>query len=153
MPLKIEHRLGVQAPASVIWEQLVDLEKWGEWNPLYPRAQGVLRIGEPLVLDLALEGRPLTTIRPRVIDWVPNEQILWRTRSAFGLLTGLRYLEIETLSEAGCIFSNGEIFSGLLGPIGAGRLRKEIRAGFQAMGEAVKTRAEATWRERRGAPT
>ncbi|HEV2364385.1 MAG TPA: SRPBCC domain-containing protein [Caulobacteraceae bacterium] len=153
MPLKIEHRLGVQAPASVVWEQLVDLEKWGEWNPLYPRAKGVLRIGEPLELDLALAGRPTTTIRPRVIDWVPDEQILWRLSLYGGLVQTTRYIEIEALSEAGCIFSNGEIFSGPLGPIGAGRLRKEIRAGFLAMGEAVKTRAEAAWRARSGAPT
>ena len=50
--LKIEHRIGVQAPPDVIWESLADLSTWADWNPLYPNAAGQIRIGETLDLDL-----------------------------------------------------------------------------------------------------
>jgi hypothetical protein len=145
MPVKIEHRLGIQAPPEAIWAVIVDIPGWSAWNPLYPRAEGVVRIGSQLTLEMKLPGVP-PVIRPTVVDWVPNEQILWRLSLAGGLATSIRYLEIEQLAETGCIFSNGELFQGFLGPTIGRRRRGTLRAAFTAMGEAVKARVEATWR-------
>ena len=58
MPVKLEHRLGIRAPAEAIWDVIADVERWAEWNPLYPKAAGVIRIGAPLELELALPGQP-----------------------------------------------------------------------------------------------
>ncbi|MEO8926616.1 MAG: SRPBCC domain-containing protein [Caulobacteraceae bacterium] len=146
MRVKLEHRLGIPAPAEAIWEVIADISGWPAWNPLYPRAEGVLRIGAPLVLEVALPDQKPRLIRPIVSDWVPNEQILWKLSMFGGLIKSTRYLEIEQLTEAGCIFSNGEMFDGPLGPMIAHRMRPAIRAGFAAMGEAVKARTLATWR-------
>lgn len=153
MSLKIEHRLGVQAPPETIWAVLVDIAAWASWNPLYTKAEGVVRIGSPLTLELTLPDREPRTIRPVVIDWVPNEQIHWRLSALGGLVKSTRYLEIDKLTETGCVFSNGELFDGVLGPAVARRLRPAIRGGFRAMGEAVKARAEAAWRQAGGGPT
>ena len=146
MPEKIEHRIGIKAPAETIWSVLYDIESWSDWNPIYPKAQGAVRIGSTLNLELALEGRKPQVIRPVILDWVPNEQIHWRLDALGGLVNTIRYLEIEKLSETGCIFANGELFRGPLGPLAARSLRAPIRRGFAAMGEAVKARAEASWR-------
>jgi hypothetical protein len=153
MPLKIEHRLGVQAPASVIWEALYDLERWPEWNPLYPEVAGVIRFGERLRLKLAVPGEPPRDIEATVLDWAPDEAIHWKTSELRGLVRAVRYLEIEPMSEIGAIFSNGEIFSGLLGVRTARRRRPGLKRAFAALGEAVRDRAEALWRERGGATT
>ena len=145
LPVKIEHRLGVQAPAEAIWAVIADIPGWSEWNPLYPKAEGVVRIGAQLTLEMKLPvGPPI--IRPTVVDWVPNEQILWRLSVMGGLVKSLRYIEIEQLTETGCIFSNGELFQGPLGPMIVNRYRGAIKAGFAAMGEALKARVEARWR-------
>ena len=146
MPVKIEHRIGIQAPPEAIWAVISDLRSWSAWNPLYPRAEGSVRIGEELDLDLALPGRRLQTIRPRVLDWIPNEQIHWRLSAIGGLVRTTRFLEIEKLSETGCIFANGEVFAGPLGPLAVRSLRQAIRSGFAAMSQAVKERVERTWR-------
>ena len=153
MRVKIEHRLGIPAPAEAIWAVIADIAGWPAWNPLYTRTEGVLRIGAPLVLDVALPGQKVRTIRPTVSDWVPNEQILWKLSMAGGLIKSIRYLEIEQLAQTGCIFSNGEMFDGPLGPAVARRMRGAIRAGFAAMGEAVKARTLATWRPGEKGPT
>ena len=153
MAVKLEHRIGVQAPAEVIWESLFDVPGWESWNPLYPRAAGVIRIGSTLSLDLALPGQAPQAITPTVLDWAPEDHIHWTTRSQWGPLKTIRYLEIEALTETGCIFSNGEIYDGYFGPSYAGRNRRALRAGFAAMGEALQQRAEAAWRERRGVTT
>jgi hypothetical protein len=150
---KIEHRLGVRTPAKTIWAIIADTDQWSEWNPLYPKAQGAIRIGSRLELEMALPGRDRRSIRPVIVDWVPNEQVIWRLSLFGGLLKSRRYIEIEALTETGCIFSNGEIFEGLLAPFLGRRMRADIRAGFAAMGEAVKARAEAAWRPEGGVPT
>ena len=141
--VKLEHRLGVRASAEAIWSVLADIDRWGQWNPLYTKASGVIRMGAPLELELSLPGQAPRQIRPVVADWVPNEQILWRLSMLGGLMKSTRYLEIEELAPGSCIFSNGEMFEGLLGPTVARRMAGPIRAGFRAMGEALKTRAEA----------
>jgi hypothetical protein len=151
--VKIEHRLGVQAPAQEIWKVIEDLPAWKDWNPLYPSAEGVLGFGAPLTLTLALPGRKPQVIRPIVESWTPNELIHWRLKILNGLIRSVRYIEIEKLTETGCIFSNGEIFEGFVaGPI-IGSMRRTIRAGFAAMGEAVKQKAEAAWQASESAPT
>ncbi len=146
MRVKVEHRIGVQAAPETIWAQVADIAGWTAWNPLYPRASGVLRIGERLTLDVALPGQALRAIRPTVVDWIPNEQVIWRLTMLGGLIKSIRYIEIDQLAETSCILSNGEIFDGLLGPTLVRRLRGPLKAGFTAMGEALKARAEAALR-------
>jgi hypothetical protein len=142
MPHKIEHRIGVQAPAPVIWEILSDLPAWSRWVSMYPQASGRLLIGERLDLTEQLPGQAPRRITPTVVDWVPNEQVIWQDKLP-GLVRATRYLEIETLSETGCIFSNGQILEGM----GAGFVPKTVRAAmrkaFTELGEAMKARAEA----------
>ena len=153
MRIKVEHRLGVRATPEVIWGLIADIAGWEAWNPLYPRATGTLRIGERLTLDVALPGQAPRTIRPTIVDWIPNEQVIWRLSGLGGLVKSIRYIEIEQLSETGCILSNGEIFDGLLGPTFARRLRGPLKTGFAAMGEALRLRAEAALRDGPGEPS
>jgi hypothetical protein len=153
MKVKIEHRIGVQAPAEAIWAVISDIERWPDWNPLYPKAEGKLRIGAPLTLEAALPDRKPQTIRPVVVDWIPNEQIHWRLSALAGLVRSTRFLEIEKLTETGCIFANGELFDGPLADLVVRSLGRAARKGFAAMGEALKARAEATWRPGGGGPT
>ena len=150
---KVEHRIGIQAPASVIWEALTELERWAEWNPLYPKAAGLVRIGQTLDLTLALPGAAPRRIGPVVQDWVPNEQLHWRMSELGGLVQRLRYIEIEAVGPANCIVSNGEIFKGLLGMAVLRRQASKLRQGYAAMGTALRDRAEHLWRAQGQAPT
>lgn len=148
--LRVEDRVGINAPAEMIWEVLYDLERWSEWNPTYPKAAGQFRIGEQLTLTLALPGQAEQEIRPRVLEWVPNEQIHWQLTLLHGAIKTLRYIEIDALAEESCVVDNGEIFSGLMGASLGKRMAGPVRRGFRAMNEALKEQAEALWRTRKG---
>jgi hypothetical protein len=150
---KIEHRVGVHAPPDTIWGLIYDVPGWAAWNPLYPRAEGAVHIGSQLTLTQALPGRAQQTIRPTVLEWVPNEQLHWRASHWGGLATSVRYVEIEKLAEESCIVSTGEIFSGLLGDWVAGQSGRTLHRGFRQMNEALKSRAEELWREQSAATT
>lgn len=143
MSFRLEHRIGIAAPAPVVWEVLADLEGWSGWNPLYPKAEGRLSIGAPLSVELHVQGEAPVQQRVSVIDWVPNEQIVWAARYGGGFVRSTRYMELEALNDAGCVFSNGEIFNGLGARFTPKSLRARTRQGFAAMAEALKAQAEA----------
>jgi hypothetical protein len=147
--LRIEHRVGIQAPAEVIWEVISDVEAWSQWNRLYPKASGQIRIGSVLEVTLALPGQAEQQIRPTVLEWVPNEQLHWKLSTMGGLVKTIRYFEIETLAEASCIVTNGEILGGLMGPRVGKRMARTIYRAFAEMNDALKARAEALWQARK----
>ncbi|OXE37219.1 MAG: cyclase [Phenylobacterium zucineum] len=126
-PTKIEHRIGIKAPAEVIWEIASDFKSWSFWNPTYTKGAGELRIGASLEFTLELPGERPQVINPVLLEWVPLEQIHWTLTLARGLVRTVRYIEIEALTETSCIVSNGEIFEGLLGPTAARAKRHAIR--------------------------
>ena len=42
----------IGAPAQVVWDVLVDFDRYSEWNPFCVEASGVLEVGEPLSMKL-----------------------------------------------------------------------------------------------------
>jgi hypothetical protein len=154
MQRAVEHRTGVQAPAEVVWEVIADFTTWKDWNPVHPRIEGEMRIGTSLVVDLVpVADGPVTTLAPIVQDWVPFEQLHWRTSRLGGFVTAIRYLEIENMGPSNATFSNGELFMGPLVRLVGREERRRLRTAFTLMGEAVKTRAETIWSDRLKNPT
>ena len=154
MQRAVEFRTGVQAPAEIVWEVISDFATWGDWNPVHPRMEGEMRIGTPLRFDLVVaEGGAPVAVEAVVQDWVPYEQLHWRTKRLNGFVTAIRYLEIENMGPANSTFSNGELFMGPLVRFVSRDERRRLRAAFTRMGEAVKARAEALWSERQSSPT
>jgi hypothetical protein len=108
-----------------------------------------MKIGTALTLEQHLPGQPPTVITPIVQDWVPYEQLHWRSTRLGGFVTAIRYLEIENMGPSNSTFSNGELFMGLLLRFVSRDERRALKAAFTEMGEAVRDRAEAIWSERR----
>jgi hypothetical protein len=148
--VRIEHRIGIQTPPDVIWELLYDIDHWSDWNPLYSQASGSIHIGDTLNLTVVLPGMKPQAVRATVLEWVPNEQLHYRTSGLGGLVKGTRYVEIEQLAPESCIVSNGEITGGLLGPTVARQIGGKIYKGLRLANEALKEQAEARWRVRQG---
>jgi hypothetical protein len=145
MPYKLEHRIGVPTNSKAIWDVLSDLSRWSEWNTVYPEVTGLLRIQQRLTLKQVFPGGEPTVIKPMVVDWVPNEQIIWMHSEAAGLVKRIRYIEIERLNDedANCILSNGEIWDGLLGPRIAKPRRHQLRRGYEQLNNDIVARLRA----------
>jgi hypothetical protein len=153
MQRAVEFRTGVQAPAEIVWEVISDFATWKDWNPVHPRMEGEMRIGTTLTVDLVHGEGQITTIQPIVQDWVPFEQLHWRTKRLRGFVTAIRYLEIENMGPANSTFSNGELFMGPLVRWVSRDERRRLRAAYTRMGEAVRDRAEVLWSQRQNTPT
>ena len=149
MQRAVEHRIGVQAPAELVWEIVSDFSTWGDWNPIHPQAEGQLKIGTPLTVHHALPGEPVRVLQPVVQDWVPYEQLHWRSSRLGGFVTAIRYIEIENMGPGSSTFSNGELFMGLLVRWVSRDERRRLKAAYAQMGEALRDHAEALWSARK----
>ena len=142
MSIRIEHRIGVAASPEKVWEVIADLEKWAEWNAMHPEARGAIGIGATIEVAEVIEGEPGRLHQVMIPDWTPELQLIWVNRRAF-MARSTRYFEIEKLSDEACLLANGEIFEGYRGKAWAQGRRGAFRAAFEAVNEAIKTRAEA----------
>jgi hypothetical protein len=140
---RIEHRIEIGAPAERIWAVLGDLDGWSRWNPLYPKVSAVPRVGETLAATIAIPGMNPSEFRAVISEWTPNRRFRWRVSNVGGLMRMTRYMEIGQVADQRCIFVNGEIFGGPLGPVVARGLASRVREGFREMSEALKEMAEA----------
>lgn len=150
MVFRIEHRIGVAAPASQVWELVSQLDGWKDWTEVYTHASGTLRIGEKLSFTFVVGDRPPQSIEGTVVDWVPEAQMVWHVKFIGHYLKSLRYVEIEKLSETSCILANGDIYSGPLTFLIPRSLRSLVRDGFERMNENAKRIAEAAWKAKGG---
>jgi len=153
MKRAVEHRIGIQAPAELVWELISDFSTWEQWNPVHPRAEGQLKIGTSLSVHQALPGEPVRVIQPVVQDWVPYEQLHWRSTRLGGFVTAIRYIEIENMGPSSSTFSNGELFMGMLVRWISRDDRRKLKAAYTQMGEALRDHAEALWSQRQNSPT
>ena len=142
MSVRVEYRVGIQAAAERVWEIVCDLPAWPDWNEIYPEASGVIGFGAELELLERLPNQPERRLNVRVLDWTPGAQLVLRVEEGF-MTHRLLYVEIDKLAEVGCILAVGCYFRGFSDQRLARRLGPSAKAGFTAMAEAVKARAEA----------
>ena len=138
----IEVTTDIDAPRSAVWETLTDFETYPEWNPFVTSATGQFREGERVRVRIDPPAGRAMTFRPTVTVWEPEADLEWLGRLVVpGLFDGRHTFRLEELDGDRTRLVQRESFSGLL--VGLLLNEEDIRAGFTAMNEAVRERAEA----------
>lgn len=139
----LEHGTEIGAPAETVWSIIEDLGAYGDWNPFMVAASGSLAVGSRLEIQMRPGTRSMT-FRPTVQEVVPGRTLRWLGRFLMpGLFDGAHTLTVEPMGDSLSRFTQREEFRGLLVPLMGGLIR-DTDAGFGAMNEALKQRAEAT---------
>jgi hypothetical protein len=132
----------INAPAEVVWAQLTDTATFASWNPFMPTLDGALAKGERLAVRITPPGAKGMTFRPTVTAVEENRRLEWLGRFLVrGLFDGRHSFVITPTTDAGCVLTQEETFTGVLVPVLASTLAK-TESGFRQMNEALKTRAE-----------
>ena len=140
--MEIETSVDIAAPPALVWETLLDFEAYPEWNPFVRSIEGTPATGQRLRVRLEPPESRGMTFKPRVTALEPAERFEWLGHLGIpGLFDGRHEFRLERLGPDQTRFHHGETFSGLL----AGVLLNEssTRAGFEAMNESLRTRAES----------
>ena len=136
----------IEAPAAVVWEVLVDLPRYGEWNPFCFRCESTLEMGAPVVMKLnSYQGdgevfdncEYVCAFEPeKLLSWALPHDDAWpypARRDQF----------IESLGPERCAYHSTDA---LLGPNGIHVMRfagSWIKRAFDDTARALKVRAEA----------
>jgi hypothetical protein len=125
-----------------VWEVLVDLAAYPQWNPFIVEAAGKVAAGETLSLRMALPGREPLAIRPRLLAVEPARELRWKGRLWLpGLFDGEHAFVLVPLAGGRTRLEHWERFSGLLLPIAKGMVYDATVQSFHALNAALAKRA------------
>lgn len=158
MPIQADVEIDIHAPIEVVWQTMVDFERYGEWNPFIVSVETARlskpdpQVGERLTLQIQWpdeegesysSGERLTVYQPPSAG--QDGQLSYRftgVMHALGLVRANRVQTVSTLPDGNTLYSSVEVFRGLLtSSVPLAR----VQAGFNAHAQALKTAAEATW--------
>ena len=134
----------IRASAQTVWNVLVDLDGYSDWNPLLPQASGALAVGQQLHAIAALTPAIRVRINPRIMVVTPLEELRWRGRLPIpGLFSGEHYFCIEPGPNSHTRLIHGEVYNGLLRHVFQFVFGRSTRKAFDAMNVALRQRVES----------
>ena len=135
--------IDIEAPADRVWQILTDFASYPSWNPFVRKIEGPVQEGAQLEVALQPPGRGPSTFRPKIVKVVPGRELRWLGHlGVSGLFDGEHRFQIEPLDGSRVRFVHAERFDGLLASPLLRSIGESTRQGFQAMNEALKSRAE-----------
>jgi hypothetical protein len=143
MSLHLKTVSEIDASPEEVWAVLSDLDAYEAWNPFMLSATGTLAEGERLDIRMRPPGGKARRFRPTVRAAVPGRELRWLGSVGVpGVFDGEHAFTIEA-TDGGSRLTHEERFTGVLVPLMARSLRRQILPAFEAMNAALKARAEA----------
>jgi len=139
---ELHTEIEIQASPERVWQALMNLDKYPEWNPFIHHAVGKAKVGEKVDITFR-SGSKEMTLHCTVIKVEPNRELCWKYHVILpGLFRGEHSFTIEPMGANKVRFIDREIFNGLLVPLQAKDIDTNSRHGFEEMDKALKARAE-----------
>jgi hypothetical protein len=138
----IEAVTEIDAPLRAVWAVLSAVSSYPEWNPFITRFEGELVVGSRVEVRIAPPGGRPMTFRPTITAVEEERRLEWLGQLLVpGVFDGRHSFQLEDMGQGRTRLTQTETFSGVL--VGfAGKTLEPARAGFEAMNQAVRLRAE-----------
>lgn len=137
--LEYEASTTIDAPASVVWDVLVDGPGYARWDNGVERVEGTIADGERI--RVFSEVQPGRAFPVRVGEWRPAEGMTWTGGMPLGLFRGVRTFTL-TEREGTTTVRIREAFTGpLLGLVS--RSMPDLQPSFDAFVAGLKAEAES----------
>jgi hypothetical protein len=143
MRYQLHTDIAIDAPPDAVWDILIDLDSYSDWNPFVVSSHGTVAVGEQLTNRMQPPGGKAMTFRPKVTAVETERVFEWLGRLGLpGIFDGRHRFEIEP-TPTGSRFTHTEAFNGMLVRFMKKSLDGQTVQGFEAMNSALKARAEA----------
>lgn len=134
----------IAATPERVWSILLDFAAYPKWNPFIRTISGAPLLGNRLAVQIQPGGQSAMTFRPTVLQVTEAQQLRWMGRLGVpGLFDGEHVFSVSPLDDGKTQFIQSERFSGLLAGMIFPSMMIATTAGFEAMNQALKQRAEA----------
>lgn len=144
MTFAVRDVLEIAAPPERVWNVIIDLPRYPEWNPFVIAARSTLVVGDPIDLRVRLvPGLPITQ-HEFVTECVAGQRLCYGIRPLpAGLLRSRRCQEVRAAGGGHSHYTSEFELSGRLAPLTRLLLGTRLEAAFRAAAAALKRRAEA----------
>lgn len=135
----------IDAPAQVIWDQLMDFDSYHQWNPFIQSivGSGQLAVGSRITARIKAGDQKAQTFKPEVKVLEPAKEFRWLGSLGIkGIFDGEHYFQLAEITPTQTRFIHGEHFSGILRGLILKMMGEDTHKGFEAMNEALKKRCE-----------
>jgi hypothetical protein len=145
----IDREARIDAPARVVWQVITDLAAYGEWNPFVPECRSSLRPGDPIEMQVRL-GSGLS----RQVEWITGYDegrgFSYRMKPVpAGALCSARVHRIDAIDDTHSRYHTHFELEGWLSGLVRALMRRKLEAGFEAMTQGIRARAEQLWSAQR----
>lgn len=140
--------IDIDAPVEKVWNIIIDLERYPEWNTFTPR-MGVKQIvvGEEFLLDCQMTEKQLLRDEKEVfLAYEPERyRVCWGTSRTKGRpgIKSYRWQICEPVNDKLTHFVNYEEFHGILAPLVNLLYGKKLHRAFVGYCQDLKKRAES----------
>jgi hypothetical protein len=119
--VRVEAESTISAPAGVLWQIMMEVEKYPQWYSVMLEANGTPRLGAKLKFRVkAMDGSPRElSFVGTVVEFVPERKLVW-TGGMFPILMGRHFFEFVHMADGKTRVVQGEELRGLY-PLFAGR--------------------------------
>jgi len=141
---EISSEIEIEASPEAVWNVLVDIGNWAEWNPIIADASGDLRIGAKLAIRMKGENNSEgPAYSPVLTAFQKPELIRWRAKMmAEFLFRNDKILELQR-TDKGTKLMHKELFKGLLVPVFWSKMESGVPDMLDRMNQACKEKVES----------
>ena len=148
MTSELTSYVDIDATPERVWQVLMDLPAYPEWNPFITSAEGEFVEGERVTVSVPPASAFIQSrLRPTVVEVVPCRRLrLWSRIDRLGIpgLFDVEHTMTITEQDDGARFWVQDRFGGLLAPVLIRSLNRHRLAAFNAVTAALKNRVEGT---------
>ena len=140
--VRVETKSIIPASASVLWQIIMEVDKYPQWYTVMLEASGSPRLGAKLKFRVkAMDGSPRElSFTGKVVEFVPERRLVW-TGGMFAILTGRHFVEFVPIEDGQTQVIQGEEFRGLY-PLFAGRKRMlALSPAYERLNQELAARA------------
>jgi hypothetical protein len=133
----------IAAPARVVWQVIVDLDRYPEWNPFVVACRSTLQVGAPI--DMRVRLLPVAMMqRETIFEHVAGERLCYGLRGGFaGSVESQRCHVVRAAGDGTAEYESRFALGGRLAPVVRALLGSRLERGFSSMTEALVHRAES----------
>ena len=140
--MEIRTETEINASAQAVWETLIDLKRYPEWNPFTYEAAGELIMRAEIRLKVRFPDGSEMRTQHYVCALETNREVSWNHTNIPLLLWSERRQIIEPIDATRVRLVNREFIWGPLAPLAMWLYGKRIEGGLRMSAEAVKARVE-----------
>ena len=148
MTAELRTFVDIDATPERVWQVLIDLPAYPEWNPFITSAEGEFVEGERVTVSVPPASAFIQSrLRPTVVEVAPRRRLrLWSRVDRLGIpgLFDVEHTMTITDHDGGVRVWLQDRFGGLLAPVLIRSLNRHRLAAFNAMTVALKNRVEGT---------